>query len=387
MPCRRLADYQVLMSSDWKYLSIVKGRKGEYRALLDVDDEVLADITPLIALWPGEPGEKDSAPVSGGFWPADEGSKVSGSLSEVLLSKIRGRWPADHPLLLDGKWLNDPASFQTIIDSARAAGFVPLPVTALDRADPYQDIVARAIVSDRGGLVLRLVRADFAPVRSDLAFRVPELLERFGLTPGDTDLVIDLGELDRLHWEADEINLEAMCAAALDVGDWRNFAVAGSSVPGKHHPKFLDNGIEPFPRLEWWIYQKARMRGRIPRLPIFGDYGTSHPEPIEAMPGKNLPNIPSIRYATADGFLMVRGLNTKTAGWDHLPPLCKELMARPEWCQGSFSEGDRWIERVANGELLDNGNQIRGNYATWKQVSQAHHLTFVSRQLANQNAA
>jgi hypothetical protein len=104
------------------------------------------------------------------------------------------------------------------------------------------------------------------------------------------------------------------------------------------------------------------------------------------MPGKHIPIIPQLRYATADGWLMVRGLNTKEKGWEHLQGLCQQLTERPEWCKGSFSEGDRWIERVANGELVK-GKPIKGNYATWKEVSQAHHLTLVSRQLASQNAA
>jgi len=379
MPCRRLADYQVLMNSDWKYLSIVKGREGEYRGLVDLDEAVLANITPLIALWPGEPGENESDPVSGGFWPSDEGTKVAGSLSDVLLSKIRARWPVGHPLLLDGKWLKDPASFGTVIETARAAGFLPLPVTGLDRADAYQDVVAQASRLDRQGTVLRLGRSDFA-AHGNLIVRIPELLERLGLTPADTDLVIDLGELERLRWESDEITLEAMCELALRLGDWRNFAVAGSSQP-RGGGKFVDDGIEPFPRLEWWIFQKAQLRGRISRQPVFGDYGTSHPELVEGRAGRNIPIIPTLRYTTVDGCLMVRGLNTKTAGWEHLMPLCQKLMERPEWCQGSFSEGDHWIERVANGEPL------KGNYTTWKEVSQAHHLTFVSRQLANQNAA
>ena len=374
------------MNSNWKYLSIVKGREGEYRGLLDLDPEVLADITPLINLQPGEPKEDEADPVAGGFWPSDEGTKVAGSLNDVLLSDIHARWPSGHPLLLDGLWLKDPASIGTVIDSARAAGFVPLPVTGLDRADTYQDLVAQAIRLDRQGTVLRLGRADFRPVRDDLADRVPALLERLGLKPAEVDLIIDLGEIDRLRWESDELTFEAMCEAALSVGDWRNFAVAGSSQPGKNHPKFIDNGIELFPRLEQWIYQKAQMRGCITRLPIFGDYGTSHPEPIEAMPSKNIQIIPQLRYATADGWLMVRGLNTTDNGWEHLQALCQKLTERPEWCKGSFSEGDRWIERVANGELVK-GKPIKGNYTTWKEVSQAHHLAFVSRQLASQSAA
>ncbi len=73
---------------------------------------------------------------------------------------------------------------------------------------------------------------------------------------------------------------------------------------------------------------------------------------------------------------MLRGLDIKKNTTDHFVSLLDDLRKRPEFSGASFSSGDRWVEDVAEGRVAP------GRAVMWRRTALAHHLTYVTQQLA-----
>lgn len=371
----------------WRYLLVMKGRPAEYAAFAQLRPEIAAAVTPLIQLWApakapsGDDGAEEGASVTPepqaqqGLWPTDPGADLWGRLFKGLLAM--GTWPSSRPIIIDGGWLGD-AVFGSVVNNARAAGHCSLLVTGLDRGEAHQGIVADAINRDSAGVVLRLGRADFEPSSEPIANRINHLLDRLGVTADQVDIILDLRAVERLNRERDELILESMLRSLPDLRRWRNVATAASSMP-PNATGFPTDDVKPFDRVEWWIHKELRTRRSVVgRLPVFGDYGVIHPDPVEPTgDARRFVRIPQIRYAAGDRALMIRGVDLRQDPGGRLGEVFASLIAGGDIASPDFSAGDRWIHDVARGE------DGPGSFVTWKRVSQNHHVTHVSFQLAS----
>ena len=134
--------------------------------------------------------------------------------------------------------------------------------------------------------------------------------------------------------------------------------------------------VTPIPRIEWTVWRSLIVRSRLPRLPAFGDYAISHPQPSEVDPRIMRPSA-SIRYTANDAWLVLKGRNLRDYGYAEFYDVCRDLVARPEYSGPSFSWGDWYIEECANQRVGT------GNLTTWRKVGTSHHLAFVTRQIAS----
>jgi hypothetical protein len=85
----------------------------------------------------------------------------------------------------------------------------------------------------------------------------------------------------------------------------------------------------------------------------------------------------SIRYTTDENWLVVKGKNLRDYSFDEFYYVCRDLIARPEYCGPAFSWGDWYINECAN------VREGPGNLTTWRKVGTSHHLAFVANQIAN----
>jgi hypothetical protein len=366
------------MARLWSYLTVVKGRQAEYGALFELDQETADAVTAIIQLWPGEAsGQGETAQM----WPDNGGDQVARDLVSQLLDRVKDIWPTDRPVLLDGDWLATAEAFEQVLEAARGAGRLPVPVTGLGRHVDYQVVVARAVETDGQGCVLRLVRDDFG---EGLAERLESVVRQLGLTPDQIDIVLDLRELDRRYLERDEIFAANMVRSLPHLADWRNLAFVGSSAPASARD-FPQNDMQSYPRLEWWLWQMlAKRKSTLGRLPIYGDYAVIHPDRVEESDNpRALPRIPQYRYTGEQECLLVRGLNLNRheTDPDHVRPLLGKLIGDENWWSGdNYSWAERWLVGVAR-----DGASV-GNAMIWKRVGLVHHWTFVIQQLASRSA-
>ncbi|MBA3877821.1 MAG: hypothetical protein C0498_13020 [Anaerolinea sp.] len=346
-----------LLRRHWSYLAILKGRQAEYAGLADVILSIRATVTPLIQLWQAQ---------------ADPVARLASALTS-----LKTTMGTDGPILLDGDWLDDAAEFGRALESARVHGWAAVPVTSMGRSSAYQGVVASAVRDDRCGVALRVKRDDVGSTGASLSSRLDDLLDHLGVAPEDVDLILDHRAILDTQLEAAEVAGAAMIRLLPRLEEWRHVVLAGSGMPAfmKDFPR---EAITPIRRTEWWVYQGACERVRdLPRVPTFGDYGTTHPDPVENIDAKGaLPETAQLRYATADGWLMLRGLDIRKHPVDHFVDLLDALRRRPEFSGATFSAGDRWIDDVASGRTPP------GRIVMWKRMQLVHHLTYVSQQLA-----
>ena len=88
----------------WSYLAILKGRRGEYAALRDLDAATLAAVTPLIQLW------------------SRQGDQAAVADMAVALKDMRTGWGPEPLVLLDGAWMVSSGGFWRALEAAMLMG-------------------------------------------------------------------------------------------------------------------------------------------------------------------------------------------------------------------------------------------------------------------------
>lgn len=81
--------------------------------------------------------------------------------------------------------------FELIGTEAKSRKLKLIPVTSLDRAQPYQEAVTSVVNNNQLGMCIRVSRRDFS--RPNFAAELVELVAAHNLNLRETDLVVDLG--------------------------------------------------------------------------------------------------------------------------------------------------------------------------------------------------
>src|ERR1700686_2601977 len=78
-------------------------------------------------------------------------------------------------------------------------------------------------------------------------------------------------------------------------------------------------------RSEWTLWCGVTADRGIARKPIFGDYAIAHPQPPEVDP-RVMRASASIRYTTADVWMILKGKNLKQHGFKQFHDVSKSLL-------------------------------------------------------------
>jgi hypothetical protein len=349
------------------YVPILKGRDGEYGALGTLADKFRQRMTPLVEVPPIPWDFEEECPLK----------TIDAHLAKVTQKIARAWGPKE--LLVDLLWIAEaermddgqhPVEF--VFDSGRAQDLALIPVVGLVRTEEYLAACARQVQNDGRGACIRIQREDFADF-ADLGRELARVLAAIDLGPAETDLLLDLRALTPDSRRIDANSVIQLIAATPHIRSWRTFTVAATSFPENL------TGLPPsdcsfIPRLEWNLWKEI-LQGQPARIPSFGDYGISHPEPSEVDPRVMRPSA-SIRYTANGSWLVLKGRNLRDHGYEQFYDVCDDLIGRDEYNGRDFSWGDGYIDDCAN-RIVGTGN-----LTTWRKVGTSHHLTFVLRDLA-----
>ena len=162
------------------------------------------------------------------------------------------------------------------------------------------------------------------------------------------------------------------------LNDWKTFTIIGTAFPETMGS--IKEKIESVPRYEWKLYKKLinNLKNAGLRLPTFGDYAINHPT-IQQMDMRIVKPTATIRYTDDDSWCIVKGIgkNVRDDGFMQYHDLCKKLVESGCFCGASFSYGDEYIQKCANGGLRT------GNLTTWRQVGTNHHIVKATVDIAN----
>ena len=353
------------------YVPILKGREGEYGALQTLAPSTRQALTPLIEI----------PPIPWDFAEEKPAKSIDQHLKKVG-QKIGRAWDSGRRLFVDLLWIPDsehmadgPHPLSYIFQALRGRSVEAIPVVGLLRGDEYLR-ACRAIVNQDGrGVCLRIQREDFADF-DDLGVTVRRTLNEVGSTVQNSDLIFDLRALSPNGPNLDVDTVIDLVNRLPRLTEWRTFTLAATSFP-QNLTGLPASDVSFVPREEWVLWTELSLQHRrISRLPTFGDYAISHPEPSEVDPRVMRPSA-SIRYTCSAAWLILKAKNLRDHGYEQFHEVSRVLIQRREYCGPRFSWGDQYIDDCAAKRVGT------GNLTTWRKVGTSHHLAFVVHQVAN----
>ena len=227
------------------------------------------------------------------------------------------------------------------------------------RTDAYQEACQDIVGEDKRGVCLRLQKDDFEESGS-LESAITRIFGLLRVSPTDTDLLLDLGSLHTESGDELPIDVVSLVKSIPLIKKWRSFVLAATGFP-VDLIGLPPSEISTVPRSEWTLWRSIAADHRITRTPIFGDYAIAHPQPPEVDPRVMRPSA-SIRYTTADVWLILKGKNLKNHGYQQFHDVSKSLLKNAAYSGPQFSWGDSYISDCSK-------RLVRcGNLTTWRRV-------------------
>jgi hypothetical protein len=357
------------------YVPIIRWKRGEQSALLELDSQFKDNMTPVIEI----------APIDWDF-ENDCYKKTIDDHLKNLLSQIKNNWNHNNYLFIDALqicleddevMLDGTHPLEYIFDVLTSENVNVIPVTSKDRGVNYHQAVESISKKYDTGFAIRLGDEDLDEVDLILEW----FLKQYSSDPSKIDLIIDYKYLSSKTPVGRTTKLLSGTILSIpSISEWRTLTFAATTFPTNlsEFPTGTDGSI---PRIEWLIYQEL-LKISLPRYPAFGDYVISNPEYSKIDP-RLMRMSANIRYTADSEYLIFRGYSItspKYGKWAQSKGLCQRVVANPKYSGKGFSYGDKYIYDCAN------GTESTGNAETWRKVGTNHHLTLVINELSNFHA-
>lgn len=350
-----------------QYVPALLTKRGEQVGLQQTAGTTRAALTPLFV----------AHPVDWDFEKDQPKKSVQQHLSR-LPEHLAGCWPGrsafvDLEFLPDDPMDDGRHPLTWLVEESAGRGIGLVPAASPGRSAAYLNAVRDLVAGRHADLCLRLRYEEWPSVLGETQLR--DFLRAMGVPHERTHLVLDLGD------DVGDAALAALTAQLLAHGPWsawKSLVVLGTGMP-RMLP--AGAGTHPVPRREWVLYRQLLRNGRLPRRPVFGDYGVAHPDPTQDVDPRIMNVSASLRYTTTDQWLAVKGglfkgSGGRSLGADAVPPVCRVLAAHPDYLGPGHCAFERWIDDVVH------GRESGGNPQKWRSMATSHHLQFVTDQLA-----
>ena len=212
-------------------------------------------------------------------------------------------------------------------------------------------------------------------IQNDEFFLIENIFPRLKLIPENTDIIIDLKHIDSDDLFSKISVIKAVMVDINRISDFRSIIISGGSFP-QNLTSLQPNKIYTYPRREVDFYVKSKdLSEKFKFNYIYSDYGPSDLAPVEFVVGM-VPNF-KIRYTTNNEWLYIRGISIKKGGLDlnEVSSCCKTLVDSNYYSGQDYSWGDKKIYDIA----FEKCNA--GNLTSWVSYCFNHHITLISNQI------
>jgi len=359
------------------YVPILKGKRGEYTALekiQTVDEDLFTPLIeiPFISQHASEANQNVKKHLD----------KHAGTAKKP--GYIPKAWGTRRRLMLD-LGLMDPAArapggihpVEYLGNQLAGLGVLAVPVFGFERNQDFWNAVKSRVQADNLGVCFRL-SASAGSIPPPPKAEFDRALTFLGLKPADCDIVLDFEAI--LPKNAGSIALAAIGAINTlpYVQNWRTLTVAATAFPENMTAAKISANSKATRSREEWTMWKTLLASSPTREPAFGDYAIAHPDIPDIDPKLMFSMMSAnIRYTTDDEWLIVRGTQVQKAGNRQYRTLAQNLVADHHFKGRAFSWGDQYVDDCAR------GNASPGSAEKWRSVGTNHHVTLVSRQVAN----
>jgi Beta protein len=333
------------------YRPVLRAGLGEFEALARAGDAAWRVMTPVLELAP---------------WQRDARSACKHFLDRVLehlpvrvFAVDAGEVPPDTSLRHGGGVLGE------VLTELAAANVPVIPVV---RAGVLEDWADAGRYARPYGMVLRLRPAE---LDADAEILVPPLLAALGridVRAENTDLMLDFAALEGLARPGVARQVARLRAAA----PWRSVTIASGAFPGDLRG-VAQGEVVSIRRRDVDLWRALRAGFAYGGELDYADYGVFHPH---GTPNRNgwraaRENQSQLRYTVQDRWLVLKGAPKRD-----FPDLCRRVRALPEFTP-DLGAADQAIVAYASGW------HGTGDSTTWRGISTAHHLDFVTDRLRN----
>lgn len=336
---------------DRMYVPILKCKKGEQSALLNLKEDVKDKIIPLMEIPYSSATTKKTIPeLIESFWTGRK-----------FFFYFMPEWYDNSLEELQDTLFNE---IMTVVQNSKYA----IPVIDLSVLSSFSGIDKIL----QNGVAIRLRNNEFGQIEDTLN----PLFSNNILDRKNTDLVLDLQYVS----EKDLFSKTAVLKSAFSdldaAAEFRSIIISSVSFP-KSISDLDVSQIYHFKRMEVDIFTLAlKLEKRFGFKYFYSDYGPSDNEDVTFVIGMS-PNF-KIKYTTFEDFLCIKGLALKKGGLDisNVQQLAKILVDSSDFSGASYSWGDNKIYLLAT----KNYNSP-GNLTTWVSYAMNHHITFITHQI------
>lgn len=354
------------MANDWRYLPILKWKRGEQFALRELTAAQWYGVTPLIELQP-----IDAAPDS---------AALRSALPEYLnkvAEQIEKSIPEDGQVFVDTHLVSP--------SYARPANLLIVVCDQLRRKTKrlIYPVVGTAAMASIGALTPQL--REFIQKLATVLLRLrSDQIESSQIQPLVADLVGVGIKKRNIHLLIDQYSLVSReplgCVSSIKPYLTEAIAASCASVTlgGGSFPMTLAGikaGAKNIPRVEWNAWKLIVASGEFPQL-RYADYTVTNPAPLPDIDPKTVNPSITIRYATNDHWHLLKGKGFKGAPPGEYRSLCKLLVTNGAVYSGKdFSFGDGKYFAAASGGVKN------GIPWTWRREATSHHIVFTASSL------
>ena len=337
------------------YVPVLKVKRGEKAALSRISPSLKQRIVPLLEIVE-RTGERTVD------------SHLTTSFKN-LASSLQGYARC----LLDVREIeaDGQAAATEVFARALREGVPFTPITGVSRTVDVAPAIAH---SANYGIGIRLTREEFEA--GGLSAGLNRFMSSNNLSPGNVDLILDLGPVDNLIPAGIAALTQAFLTDIQSKSQWRTLTVSGSAFPMSM--AVLDRNTDVLIRRSEWLAWRDELfarRATLERLPTFSDCAIQHPIGVENFDPRYMQVSAAIRYALSEDWLLVKGESTKV-----IPPSVQFPYLAMQLVYGhlrGYFDGAAHCAGCKMAKDAADGADKLGSAEVWRQIGTIHHITTV----------
>ncbi len=336
------------------FVPVLKVKPAEKRSLPQLDPIILPKITPLFEIVerkdkPGKPGSKPA--------PAKHLATAFKGFAEAVENLDR--------YFLDCREIDQdgPPVISDAFAEAATIGVPFTPVTSISRSND----VAPALTHAKDGIAIRLSKEEFE--QGLIPGGLPAFLKQHSLSPGDVDLIVDLGAINQMISTGVENLAAAFLSDVPNPESWRTYTLTACAFPSSMGV-VEKNSQASVDRLEllYWRDHLYSQRKSLARLPTFSDCGVQHRDGVEGYDPRKMPSSAAIRFTEGDSWLLAKGESMKLKGGAQFQDIAAGLISAtavdPDHCAGCAGIHQAAADPTGLRSLQK-----------WRELGTTHHIT------------
>lgn len=343
------------MSVDWKYMPVLKWKRGERAAMQKLTIAQRDRLVPLAEL------QCDTHGVPPEVEAVIEQLKVCLSVSgaigiDTTHLSLPGEKPLDQLATMCAavqRGLHD-RQVLPVIHGALLSSLAGSSQRVIDHLKAFPEVILR----------LRTDQITLDQIAISVA-----ALKAVGIKKSAVHIVLDQFSMLGRDPDASATSIEPYIVAAI-AEKCASVTLAGGSFPIDLAGR--KKGVSDLDRVEWLVWEKVHAKPQYHAV-RFADYAVTNPSRLPEIDPKTVNPSISIRYATSKTWKLFKGGGFKGGKAGTLAGLCELLVMDAVYSGAGFSDGDKAYATTANKKPAANGIPW-----TWRRDATNHHIALTA---------